>query len=150
MEISKRSLIIFCLGWVTFLVLTSYVAGYYYMEFQNLTKLLEKYRSCVMHVNICIDYKEWNETVVWYNDTFVPLGCDLLQATEMIAIVNCTTYPGLGYFVDAINGVWKTSTRFWMWYQWKNEWVYGPCGAGSYLLSNGEIVMWQYEIPSYS
>jgi hypothetical protein len=153
MELSKRSLVIFCLGWLASLVLTSCIAGYYYMESQNLTELLEKYGSCIMRVNICIDYKEWNSTVVWYNDTIVPLGCDLLQATKMVATVNSTYWPTIGAsFVDAINGVWKTSLYYWMWRYWdqnENEWKYGPVGADCYKLTNGEIVMWRYEIPSY-
>jgi len=193
MELSKRSLVIFCLGWLTSLLLTSCVAGYYYMEFQreaqlsreyadmynelmpnytsllndyltmvqqyefekqNLTQLLEKYGHCIMRANICIDYKEWNVTVVWYNDTIVPLGYNLLQATKMIAIVNCTYYKSVsGWFVDAINGVWNHGPYVWMWYLWDSNdktWKYGPVGAGSYSLKVDETVMWRYEIPAYS
>jgi len=152
MEISKRSLVILCLGWLTFLTLSTCIAGYYYLEFQketqlnrvyvnmynelmenyinllnekqNLTGLVEEYERCIMHVNICIDYEKWNGTVVWYNNTVVPLGCNLLQATE----------------------------TYWMWYRWdaeKNSWVYGGCGADRYTLINNETIMWRYEIPSY-
>jgi len=193
MGLSKRGLVIFCLGWLVSLVLTSFVAGYYYMEFQkevqlsreyanmynnltqnytgllnnylelvaqyesekqNLTELVEEYQSCIMHVNICIDYKEWNATVVWYNDTIVPLGCDLLQATRTVAIVNSTYWSAhQASFVDAINGVWKAGARFWMWYRWNAEkkiWEYGNVGADRYKLTNSETVMWRYEIPGYS
>lgn len=210
MELSKRSLVIFCLGWLVSFVLTSCVAGYYYMEFQretrlssgyadmysklvqnytsllddhltlsreyvnmyelvenytnlldeyvlekqNLTELLEKYGSCIMRVNICIDYKEWNATVVWYNNTIVPLGCDLLQATRKIAVVNSTYWPAYqASFVNAINGVWNSGARFWMWSRWNAEkeiWEYGEVGADRYKLTNSEIVMWRYEIQGYS
>lgn len=187
----KRTLVIFCLGWLASLVLASCVAGYYYMEFQketklsmeyanmynklvqnytnlldeylklaqqyalekqNLTELLEKYGNCIMRVNICIDYKEWNGTVVWYNDTIVPLRCNLLEATKKVAVVNYTYWPVYhASFVDAINGVWRDNTRFWMWYRWVNDkWEYGTCGADLYILSDGEILMWRYETPSYS
>lgn len=193
MELSKRSLIIFCLGWLVSLALVSFVAGYYYTEFQkgtqlskeyadmynelvqnytnlldehlemaaqyeserqNLTELLKKYGSCIMRVNICVDYKEWNGTVVWYNDTIVPLGYNLLRATETVAIVNSTYWPAYqASFVDAINGVWKDGARFWMWYRWNTEeemWEYGNVGADRYPLTNNETVMWRYEIPDYS
>jgi len=192
MELSKRSLVIFCLGWLVSLVLLSYVAGYYYMEFQkeahlgreyedmynelvqnytsllndhltliqqyesekqNLTELLGKYGSCIMRVNVCIDYKEWNATVVWYNDTIVPLGCDVLQATKIVTIMNYTFWPAYqASFVDAINGVWNRGACFWMWYRWDNKtktWKYGEAGADRYKLTNGEIIRWRYEIPSY-
>jgi len=193
MKLSRRSLVIFCLGWLTSLILAGLVIGHYYIEYQrekqlsleyanmynnfmqnytdllndhlaliqqyefekgNLTELLEKYGKCVMQVNICIDYKEWNGTVVWYNNTIVPLGCDLLQATKMIAVVNYTYWPAYqAFFVDAINGVWKSSTCFWMWYRWKVDkemWEYGNVGADRCSLTNNETVMWRYEIPGYS
>jgi len=190
MELSKRSLIVFCLGWLASLVLTSYVAGYYYMEFQkeaqlsrdyadmynelvqnytsllnehlelvqqyefekqNLTELLEKYGSCIMRVNIRIDYKEWNGTVVWYNDTIVPLGCNLLQATETVAVVNSTYWPDLqASVVDAINGVWNSPPYYWMWlYQDANTttWTYGPVGADLFTVESDQVFMWRYEKP---
>ena len=183
---------IFCLGWLVSLVLTSFVAGYYYMEFQkedqlsrdytnmynelaqnytnllneylemvaryesekqNLTELLEKYGSCIMRVNICIDYKEWNGTVVWYNETIVPLGYNLLQATKTVAVVNSTYWPAYqASFVDAINDVKNHDAYSWMWHRWdyeKKVWEYGPVGADRYQLTNNETVMWRYEIPSY-
>ncbi|MCD6445791.1 hypothetical protein J7L49_03290 [Candidatus Bathyarchaeota archaeon] len=125
----------------------------YKSEKQNLTELLEQYQGCVMRVNICIDYGEWNGTVVWYNNTIVPLGCNLLEATKKVAIVNSTYWPAYqASFVDAINGVWNQGAYYWMWYRWDNEknlWVYGDCGADRYTLTNNEILMWRYEIPSY-
>ncbi|MEM3731362.1 MAG: hypothetical protein QW667_05055 [Candidatus Bathyarchaeia archaeon] len=149
---NKRTLVIFCLGWLTSLVLACCVAGHYYMEFQRLTKTLEKYESCIIHVNICINYKEWNNTIVWYNDTIVPLGCNLLDATKKVAVVNYTYWPAYqASFIDAINDVWNNNLYYWMWYRWVNDkWEYGHCGADLYILSEGEILMWQYEIPKYS
>ncbi len=181
MEISKRSLVILCLGWLTFLTLSTCIAGYYYLEFQketqlnrvyvnmynelmenyinllnekqNLTGLVKEYEQYIMHVNVCIDYREWNGTVVWYNNTVVSLGCNLLQATETITTVNYTYWPAYqASFVDAINGVWNQGSCYWMWYRWdaeKNSWVYGGCGADRYTLINNETIMWRYEIPSY-
>ena len=154
MELQKRSLIILCLGWLASLALASFVAGYYYMEFQNLTGLLEKYENVIMRVNICIDYRELNETVVWYNDTIVPLGCNLLQATETVALVN-STYSSAqqASFVDAINGVSNHGAYFWMWQHWNDvqeKWEYGDVGADRYRLTNNETVRWRYELPSYT
>ena len=119
-------------------------------EKQNLTELLEEYQSCIMKVNICIDYG--NGTIVWYNNTIVPLGCNLLEATKKVAIVNSTYWPAYhASFIDAINGVWNKGAYYWMWYQWNNEsktWEYGDRGADLYILSNNEIVRWRYEIPA--
>ena len=154
MELSKRSLIIFCLGWLTALTLASFVAGYYYVEFQKLNKLLEKYNNVIMRVNICIDYKELNETVVWYNNTIVPLGSNVLQATETVALVNSTYFSAQqASFVDAISGVWNHGAYFWMWQLWNDvqeRWEYSDVGADIYRLTDNEIVRWRYEIPNYA
>ncbi len=192
MELSKKSLVIFCLGWLVSVVLVSLVAGYCYIEFQeeaqlsreyadmynglvqnytsllndhlmliqqyesekqNLTELLERYRSCVMQVNICIDYREWNGTVVWYNNTMIPLGYDMLNATKLIAEVEYTYWSAYqASFVDAINGVSNEHPYYWMWLYWdQNEktWKYGAVGADSYILKPDETIMWRYEIPSW-
>lgn len=147
MVLSKRSLVIFGLGWLTSLVLVGFIAGYYHMEYQNLLKKLEEYESCVMHINICINYKEWNGTVVWYNNTLVPLGCNLLNATQRVAVVNYTYSPSYeASFVNAINNIWNSGNNYWIWYLWTgNSWEYGPVGADIYILSPNETVMWRYE-----
>lgn len=148
MELSKRSLVIFGFGWLTSLVLIGSIAGYYYLEYQNLLKTL---KGCVMHIDICINYTEWNGTIAWYNDTIVPLGCNLLSATEKIAIVNYTYWASYqASFVDAINGVWNNNPYYWMWYRWNGvDWEYGLVGADRYILSPNEIVRWRYEKPNY-
>lgn len=152
MEISKRSLVIFGLGWLTSLALVGSIAGYYCMEYQNLLETLEKYKGCVMHVNICINYEELNGTIEWHNDTIVPFGCSLLNATEKIAVVNYTYWESQkAYFVDAINGVFNSGNKYWMWYRWNGtQWEYGSVGADKYILSPNEILMWRYEKPNYN
>jgi len=158
MKLSKRSFIIILLAWLTSIILLSLIAASLYLELQrekqNLTELLEKYQSCVMQVNICIDYCEWNGTIVWYNDIIVPLGCNLLEATKIVATVNYTYWEAYhASFVDAINGIWNQGKYYWMWYRWNSEsqtWEYGECGADLYVISNGETLKWRYEIPNYS
>ena len=127
------------------------LAQSYETERQNLTHILQQYESCIMLVNICIDYG--NGTILWYNQTIVPLGCNLLQATRMVAQVNSTYWPAYqASFVDAINGVWNKGSYYWMWYRWDGKskvWKYGDCGADLYTLSNGEVAKWRYEITNY-
>jgi len=149
MELSKRSLAIFGLGWLTSLILAGCIAGYYYMECQNLLTKIREYEGCVMRVNICINN---GTAAVWYNGTLVLAGCDLLSATKRVAIVNYTYWPSYkASFVDAINNIWKNGTHYWMWYRWtSNGWEYGPVGADTYILSPNETIMWRYEKPNYS
>ncbi|MEM0007138.1 MAG: hypothetical protein QXH03_03425 [Candidatus Bathyarchaeia archaeon] len=153
MDITKRSLVIFGLGWLTSLVLIGCIAGYYYVEYQNLLKRFEEYKRqpLFMRVNICINYAEWNGTSVWYNNTFVPLGCSLLNATQMVAVVSFTYWESYdASFVDAINNIANSGGRYWMWYRWTgSRWEYGHVGADKYVLSPEETVMWRYETPHY-
>lgn len=150
----KRTLITLCLGWLASLIIVGGIAGYYYTKLQEITQVLKKYKGYVMHVHICINYEAWNGTVEWYNDTLVPLGCNLYEATKTVAVVNATLWNSPeGYFVDAINDVWNNVSEncFWMWYRWLGKgWEYGYCAADAYTLSDGEIVMWKYEKPNYS
>lgn len=192
MELSKRTLILICLGWFVSIAIIGIVAGYYYLNFrretklnmeyvdsynqivknytnllsnyqglieqynlekQNLTELLEEYGSCIMKVNIRIDYMEWNGTWVWYNDTVVPLGSDLLQATEIVADIKTAYWAAYqASFVEAINGVENQGAKYWMWQRWNKEegiWDYGDLGADRHKLTNDEVVMWRYETSSY-
>ncbi|MEM2281102.1 MAG: DUF4430 domain-containing protein [Candidatus Bathyarchaeia archaeon] len=151
MELSKRSLTIFVLGWLTSIALVGGIAGYYYMQYQNLLGKLKEYEGFVMRVNICINYEGWNGTVVWCNGTVVPFGCSLLDATKRVARVNSTYHASQeASFVDAINNVWNNPPYYWMWYRWTRDgWEYGSIGADKYILSPNETVMWRYEIPQY-
>jgi hypothetical protein len=139
-------------GIATAVIMTAFLAGYYYVQYQNSKALIEQYEAVTMRVNLCINYG--NDTIVWYNKTIVPLGYDLLNATKLIAKVNSTYW--LAYqasFVDAINNVPNKPPYYWMWLYWdENEdmWKYGPVGADCYILKPNEVVMWRYEIPVYS
>lgn len=149
----NRTLIIFALAWFASIVILGAIAGYYYIKLQSVLQVLEKYKGCTLHVNICIDYDALNETVKWHNDTIVPVGCNLLEATQKIAVVNATYYYSQGgSFVNAINNVRNDPAKnyFWMWYRWVNgSWKCGECAADAYILSDGEIVKWRYETPNY-
>jgi len=128
----------------------SRLLGEYQGEKENHTDTVEP-ENFTMHVNICINYG--NGTVVWFNNVEIPLGFDLLNATKLVAIVNYTYWAAYdSCFVDAINGVWNEHPYYWMWLTWNTDeqkWEYGPVGADKYPLSDGETVMWRYEIPNW-
>ena len=128
-------------------IASSSALGYYYLKFQELSNLLKEYEKYVIHVNICINSTEYDGKILWHNNTLVPLGYSLLQATELVASVNATPY-GWGYLVDAINGIWSNETHYWLWYCWDgqtNSWKFGEVGADQHILQDGETVKWQYE-----
>ncbi|MBC7120637.1 MAG: DUF4430 domain-containing protein [Candidatus Methanosuratus sp.] len=126
--------------------------AYYYQTSQNQQVLIENYESViddvVIKVNLGIDYG--NGTTVWNNDTYVPIGSDLLNATLKVAQVNYTEYSS-GILVNGINGVLenKSASTYWLYYVWSDvdlDWVEGYVGADQYILKNGESVKWVLKV----
>lgn len=144
--VGKRTLTLATLAVLVWAALTTSLLGYYYLRFQEYVNLSHEYEAVTMRVNIAIDYG--NRTKVWYNNTLVPLGATLLNATEIVADVQSTPYPQYqAVFIDAINGIPTTQTHYWWWKYWDveaNEWKDGEKGADIYKLKPQEAVMWQY------
>lgn len=136
---------------MTALAITACLAGYYYIEYQNIKTLMEQYEAVTLRVNLCINYG--NGTILWYNKTIVPFGYDLLNATRLIATISSTYWSAYeASFVDAINGIPNTHSYYWMWLYWEeneNTWKYGQVGADCHILKPNEMIMWRYEIPAY-
>ena len=138
-------------GLLCTLILLSYLAIYYYSEFSRYQQLynetlieLQKYDK-FMFVNIMIDYG--NETKVWYNNTLVIKGADLLNATQIVAEVDYTSGGKFGAFVNRINGVGQDPNTYWLWYTWNStssKWDPGLVASDKYILHEGNIVAWIY------
>jgi hypothetical protein len=133
------------------LVLTSYGSIYYYQESLNYQQLygdalneLGQFKTH-MWISILVDYG--NGTKKWYNDTSVPIGATLFNATREVARVNYTVYS-FGVLVNAVNGKGGDSGYYWLWYEWNStsiRWDMGFVGADAFILHHGDIVSWVYE-----
>ena len=129
-------------------LVTSYTTVYYYNEAdaykRNNDSLLRDLEDLPMLVNLKIDYG--NGTVVWYNNTKVPVDAMLLTATKMVASVDYSISE-LGAFINKINSVGEDPNRFWLWSyldQDTESWILGPVGCNQWTLHNGDIVSWTY------
>ncbi len=144
--VGKRTLTFATLAILVWAVFTTSLFGYYYLRFQEYASLSREYEAVTMRVNIAIDYG--NGTTDWHNNTLVPLGATLLNATETVADVQCTPYPQYqAVFIDAINDIPTTETHYWWWKYWDaetHEWKDGEKGADIHKLKPLETVMWQY------
>ena len=109
---------------------------------QRYEETLEELEGLTIVVDILIDYG--NGTAVWFNGTRIPLGADLLTATEMVADVEY--FEGeYGAFVTAINGVGGEENRYWLWYYLKDGcWEMGPVACDAWILHDGDVVAWRY------
>ncbi|MBS7606307.1 DUF4430 domain-containing protein [Candidatus Bathyarchaeota archaeon] len=137
------------LGLVCLLIISIYVAAYYYNESERYKRLYERaaedLKRLLMPVNILIDYG--NGTAKWYNGTLVQRESTLFEAIRRVAKVEYITGQ-YGVFVTHINGVGGDPNRYWIWYLWNpttKEWTWGPVACDAYVLHEEEIVAWRYE-----
>jgi hypothetical protein len=105
-------------------------------------------QEATVRVNIGINYGtgpvEWPN-----NNTIVPSGENLLNATMRVATVEILDYPGLGAFVTGINGVSQNPAAnlywtFWVYNPQTQEYELPPVGASAYLLTSDQTVQWYY------
>ena len=137
------------------LIISGYMSIYYYNEYTKYQTLynetVENLRELKSHmlVDVLIDYG--NGTQEWYNETRVPIGATLFDATKEIAKINYTTGQ-FGILITAINGRKGKPGYYWMWYIWNStsgEWEMGPVAADAFTLHHGDTVSWVYEKPSW-
>ncbi len=145
--VEKRTLALTTLAILVWAVSTTSLFGYYYLRLQDYVQLTREYEAITMKVDIFIDYG--NETKVWHNNTIVPLGFNLLNTTELVADVNSNNWPGLGVFIDSINGVENNpeDAKSWFWWHWdatSTKWILGEIGADQHILHEEEAVAWTY------
>jgi hypothetical protein len=111
---------------------------------KNYETVLRDIEALTILVDIKLDYG--NNTITWFNDTRLPLGSSLLNATKIIAEVDITE-TDFGVFIESINGVGGGNDKFWIWNYYDSnsgEWTYGPVGADQWILHEKDKVSWSY------
>jgi hypothetical protein len=104
-------------------------------------------QQATVAVNIGINYG--SGPIEWHNNTMVPSGQDLLNATMTVATVEFSSYPGLGAFVTSINGRSQNPAANLYWTYWvynpqTQQYELPPVGASAYLLTTDHTVQWYY------
>lgn len=127
------------------------VGAYYYTEYDKNLRLAQdlkqKLGEVSFSVNLGVDYG--NGTRTWYNDTVIPVGATVYNATKSVATVEPD--PKIGpSFIIAINGARQDGSQsmYWIWWIWdqtEHKWTVGPVANNEYVLSDGQTVIWYYE-----
>jgi hypothetical protein len=78
---------------------------------------------------------------------FVPVGSTVFEAMSTASMTKglsfrASDYPGLGFFVEEINGIKNGQGKYWTLYV---NGVYSNVGASSYELESGDRIEWRYE-----
>jgi hypothetical protein len=90
-------------------------------------------------VDLTIDYG--NGDIQSFPDQIVFSGSSVVGLLEQSGIVvEKRNFPGLGVFIEAINGVHNSNNYYWQF--WING-EYSSIGADQYKLQNGDAVVWK-------
>jgi len=118
---------------------------YYYQTSDTQQRTINSLNSLIQTTtykcNLAINYG--NGTTVWHNNTVVPIGFTLFNATQKVATLDYQTTFGI--FVTGINGVSQdpAAAKFWVYDQlvngtWEAIWI----GAAEYQVQNNDTIMW--------
>lgn len=103
--------------------------------------LLVELEENTVVISIRMDYGD--ETIMWFNDTRVPLGTNFLNATGIISELELQSSEW-GVFVVSIDGVGGDTNSFWLWDYYYDSWQMGPVGADQWIVHDGDILSWTY------
>ena len=100
-----------------------------------------------LKVNILLSYN--TESMVWHNDTVLPLGATAFTAIFSVADeINYTDYGGtLGILVTSIDGVINNDTHGWLYWHWipaDSEWTFPLESSAKYILRKGDTIAFTY------
>ncbi|MEM3510693.1 MAG: hypothetical protein QW158_03190 [Nitrososphaerales archaeon] len=135
------------------LVLSSGLSVYFYLDSVDVKSrynyVLSELRGVAFEVDLLIDYG--NGSLVWHNNTLLPIGSSLLNAT--LKVSRSVEYLGsdMGVFVNGIDGVGTKVVQkghYWIWWRFdkeKGEWTIGETAADQYMIKQGDILAWLYE-----
>ncbi len=125
-------------------IITGALAVQYYTQLSaskaDYELLLGELGETTVMVNLLIDD---GDSATWYNDTRVPLGANLIEATGFVAEVEAQDSEW-GAFVESIDGVGGDAKSFWLWDQYDEGWEMGAVGADQWTVHDGDILRWTY------
>jgi hypothetical protein len=121
----------------------SFIAGYYWMQYNNIGDQVSGLR---ITVNIGIDYG--NGTRVFFNNTQAWTGETVLTVTKRVAAVETAT-SALGTYVTSIGGKASAGDFGWTYWPWNNtasNWDFAPVGADIFqIVTNNNLFLWYYQ-----
>ena len=128
------------------LLISTILGGYYALDYQSklnslqadydalyesMTSMQEKFEDLTIQIDFKIDY---GDSVVWYNDTHVPINAKLLDAMEIAFELNYTTSE-YGVMINEINNVGGDAINFWLWYYYDDGWLFSFDAVNEFLLN---------------
>jgi hypothetical protein len=118
---------------------------YYYQTSDNQQRTINSLNSLISTTtykcNLAINYG--NGTTIWYNNTVIPIGFSLFNATLKVASVEYVTTSDI--FITAMNGVSQDTRagRYWVYDSFVNgTWEIIWLSVTQYQVQNNDTIMW--------
>lgn len=110
---------------------------------QERQQLAKKLDEIGVKISLLIDFG--NGSRLWFNNTILPYGSSLLNATLARAQPVKYTVSNIGVFVDEIMDVPNSPPWYWLWWKFEGErWIMGETAADAAKLRNDGIYAWKY------
>jgi hypothetical protein len=120
---------------------TSFMAGYYYYQYADLTS---KVKGTIITANLGINYGN-GSIIRWFNETKINAGSTLLDLTKLVVPVNST--GSISAFINAIDDVSNSDGKYWLWWSYSSfGWTFGSVGSDRYVVGENETVVWYREV----
>ena len=129
--------------------------------YSNLVAVEERYDDTIesldkISFNVDILFNYGNGTLVWHNDTRLPMGVNFYNVTVLVSDgrLGATYYPAYqSHFISSINGVGvgdDPDKLYWAWIAWffdegLSEWVNYDVSADLIYPKEGDILAWYFE-----
>jgi hypothetical protein len=146
---------------VAALVISISYTGYYFLQYQQTNQSFENVLRTVKGItystSVLFDFG--NGSKVWFNNTRVPIGWNLYNATIYLTHgrLNATYYSQYGeHFVTGIEGIQNNQAKSWLiWtYNSTSSWQQAQVGADQLGIYNSSVYAWTFcgtgPAPSYT
>ncbi|MBH59373.1 MAG: hypothetical protein CMO19_03010 [Thaumarchaeota archaeon] len=134
-----------------FAVLSFSGALYMYNEYRVLDQNYQAIQENIDNVSINIDFivDFGNGTIIYFNQTRVPVGFTMYDSTEFIIgeeNVDSTYYSDFNaYFVNSLLGTGNNPEYAWSAWHYQQDWELLEIGSNLFIPKDGQTIAWYYQ-----
>ena len=134
-----------------FAVLSFSGSLYMYNEYMILNQNYQAIQENIDNVSINIDFivDFGNGTIIYFNQTRVPVGFSMYNSTEFIIgeeNVDSIYYSDFNsYFVNSLLGTGNNPDYAWSTWQYQQDWELLEIGSNLFIPKDGQTIAWYYQ-----
>ena len=126
-------------------------ALYMYNEYRVLDQNYQAIQENIDNVSINIDFivDFGNGTIIYFNQTRVPVGFSMYDSTEFIIgeeNIDSIYYSDFNaYFVNSLLGTGNNPDYAWSAWQYQQDWKLLEIGSNLFIPKDGQTIAWYYQ-----